>query len=355
METKTENKRKYPSNWGEIALEKKKSVNWQCENCGKQCRRPDEEFETHRNTLIVAHLDHDTENCSPENLKAWCAPCLLKIDAGENARRSHESRERNRIERTFEGEIIGRDKVIKEQLYPRIKEGKPFLIEGQAGIGKTVLLKWCFENCTDKEKSYFSCNWRYQQCIKEIAAAIEVSGADKMSVLTLEKAIISSGRKATLFIDNIENIKPQMLNFLNSISGWKMYFAGKNGKIREELKPIIWGVKRVAIRNLSLEDSEKVAKLAIASTSSVIDFRSVVDSGKGVPGRIWAMCRGEVVDDDEKVLGEEIDIFPVLAVFIIGFMICLRYMGKASGSGDLYLIGGIGMGIAIIIRFFSVK
>ncbi|MFZ2654030.1 MAG: ATP-binding protein [Victivallales bacterium] len=355
MTNKAENRRKYPPNWGEIALAKKKAVSWKCENCGKQCRRPDEPFESHKDTLTVALLDHNPENCTPENLKAWCAPCHLKIDAEEHSRRSKDSRNRNSIERTFENAIIGRDKLIKEELYPRLKEGKPFLIEGQAGIGKTVLLKWCHENCEEQAKAYFSCNWRYHQCIREIAAALGLPNAERMSVQVLEKSILMSGKKATLFIDNVENIKPQMLNFLNTIPGWRMYFAGKNGKIREELKPIIWGMKRVQIRSLNMEDSEEIAKLAIATTGAVIDFRSLVDSGKGVPGRIWAMCRGEVVEDDEKVVGEEIDIFPVLAVFIVGFMICLRYTGKASGSGDLYLIGGIGMGIAIFIRFFATR
>ena len=75
----------YPKNWDEIAKAIKDGVNWVCQGCGKQCRRPGEPFDTHRNTLTVAHLDHTPANCSPENLKALCAPCHLRYDAPRKA------------------------------------------------------------------------------------------------------------------------------------------------------------------------------------------------------------------------------------------------------------------------------
>lgn len=75
----------YPPNWRQIAMEKKQSVNWICESCGKQCRKQGEPFDTHRRTLTVAHLDHDPSNCSPENLMAMCAVCHLRYDAKHHA------------------------------------------------------------------------------------------------------------------------------------------------------------------------------------------------------------------------------------------------------------------------------
>ena len=71
----------YPENWKQIANEKKESVGWRCEVCGKQCRKPGEPFDTHTRTLTVAHLNHTPMDCRPENLKAMCAPCHLKYDA----------------------------------------------------------------------------------------------------------------------------------------------------------------------------------------------------------------------------------------------------------------------------------
>lgn len=85
---------RYPSNWKLIALQKKESAGWKCEVCGKQCRRPGEPFDTHRNTLTVAHLDHIPENMAEENLCAMCAPCHLRYDAKQHAesrRKKHEA------------------------------------------------------------------------------------------------------------------------------------------------------------------------------------------------------------------------------------------------------------------------
>lgn len=75
----------YPEGWEQIAFEKKESVGWQCEGCGKQCRKPGEPFDTHRNTLTVAHLNHVPMDCRAENLKALCAPCHLRYDAAHHA------------------------------------------------------------------------------------------------------------------------------------------------------------------------------------------------------------------------------------------------------------------------------
>lgn len=78
-------KHRYPSNWKDIAFGVKEQANWKCENCGLQCRKPGEPFDTHKKTLTVAHLNHTPEDCRPENLKALCAPCHLRYDAKMHA------------------------------------------------------------------------------------------------------------------------------------------------------------------------------------------------------------------------------------------------------------------------------
>lgn len=86
---------KYPDNWKEIALEIKNEAQWQCELCGKQCRRPGEPFDTHKNTLTVMHCNHIEADCRPENLAAACSPCHLGYDsehhAGTRWRKNHEN------------------------------------------------------------------------------------------------------------------------------------------------------------------------------------------------------------------------------------------------------------------------
>ena len=76
---------RYPANWKIIADEVKAEAGWKCQKCGRQCRRPGEPFDTHKNTLTVAHLDHVPEHCERSNLMALCAPCHLSYDARQHA------------------------------------------------------------------------------------------------------------------------------------------------------------------------------------------------------------------------------------------------------------------------------
>ena len=63
-------RKKYPANWEKLAKAIKDEADWKCEECGKQCRKPGEPFDTHKNTLTVAHLNHKPWDCRRENLKA---------------------------------------------------------------------------------------------------------------------------------------------------------------------------------------------------------------------------------------------------------------------------------------------
>ena len=102
----------YPTNWSALSLAKREEANWTCEECGRPCRKPGVDWmdfvmfllntngvtgwyadsydesangdaieRPQRFTLTVSHLDHNPQNCAPENLKALCAPCHLRYDA----------------------------------------------------------------------------------------------------------------------------------------------------------------------------------------------------------------------------------------------------------------------------------
>ena len=92
-------KKRYPTDWDEIARRVKDEADWRCEECGKQCRRPGEPFKGHRFTLTVAHLNHTPEDCRRENLRALCAPCHLRYDAQHHAEtRRHKRTKQTRLE-----------------------------------------------------------------------------------------------------------------------------------------------------------------------------------------------------------------------------------------------------------------
>ena len=82
---------RYPANWKEISMRVKEQAGWKCQQCGKQCRKPGEQLDTHTRTLTVHHINHIPEDCRPDNLIALCAPCHLRADAAWHAiRRKHE-------------------------------------------------------------------------------------------------------------------------------------------------------------------------------------------------------------------------------------------------------------------------
>ena len=81
----------YPDNWEEISYWVKANADWKCQHCGKQCRRPGEPFDTHKQTLTTAHLDHDPHN-PKARLAALCAPCHLRYDAVHHAKNAAATR-----------------------------------------------------------------------------------------------------------------------------------------------------------------------------------------------------------------------------------------------------------------------
>ena len=52
----------------------------------------DDDDEFTRIVLTIGHLDHTPENCSDDNLRAWCQRCHLTYDAKHHAQTAYETR-----------------------------------------------------------------------------------------------------------------------------------------------------------------------------------------------------------------------------------------------------------------------
>jgi 5-methylcytosine-specific restriction endonuclease McrA len=83
----------YPPDWPQIALRIKEAVDWVCQDCGKQCRRPGEPG-SQRDMLTVHHIDHIPANCADDNLIALCSGCHLRADAQHHAKNAKRTRAR---------------------------------------------------------------------------------------------------------------------------------------------------------------------------------------------------------------------------------------------------------------------
>lgn len=91
MPIRPENKSRYPRNWPQISKEIRERARNCCEgspafpDCDAANGLP-HPITGSKVVLTVAHLDHQPENCDPDNLRAWCQRCHNTYDAQMRAR-----------------------------------------------------------------------------------------------------------------------------------------------------------------------------------------------------------------------------------------------------------------------------
>lgn len=84
--------------WKAISLAIRERAMQRCEQCQAENGQPNPVTGS-RVVLTVAHLDHQPENCAPENLRAWCQLCHLAYDRPHHiARRAANRRARQAAE-----------------------------------------------------------------------------------------------------------------------------------------------------------------------------------------------------------------------------------------------------------------
>ncbi len=245
-------------------------------------------------------------------------------------------------------ELIGRDRIIKSHIYPRVRKKLGFVLAGQRGIGKTELLKWAYFHYEEEKKLYVSCNETYGETIKRVA---ELQGLDcnKKTIADLEKEVMQ-GDGVVLFIDDIEKMKPKQAVFFTAWNQWnKCYLAGVE-PFREEAKKILWGKQKIKIHPIDARYRMDLAKHIIKKLGILVPQEVIANESKGIPGRAWAIAKGEYIrEDDERVKGEEVNISEVMLLLVAVIMV-VRYVGMGTGQKDLYIIGGIGMAVAFVLR-----
>lgn len=84
-------KERYPKNWKEISKRIREREGDKCKWCGAENHKP-HPVTGSKVILTVAHLDHDEQNCSDENLAALCQKCHLTYDAKIHAQHAAETR-----------------------------------------------------------------------------------------------------------------------------------------------------------------------------------------------------------------------------------------------------------------------
>lgn len=245
-------------------------------------------------------------------------------------------------------QLIGRDRLLQREIYPRVRKGVSFVLSGQRGIGKTDLMIWAYSNYTKTDKLYISCHETHGEIVKKIAKKQGIIVAKK-SISALEKEVMK-GSELTLFIDDIEKMKPKQAFFFTAWNGWnRIYMAGVE-PYREEAKKILWGKQKLKVVPVSKQDRPALGKHVVEKLGCLIPADTIAQESKGIPGRAWAIGKGEFIqEDDERVQGEEVNIAPVMLLMVAGIMV-VRYIGMGTGQKDLYILGGLGMAAAYILK-----
>jgi hypothetical protein len=137
MPIKPENLARYPANWPVVRARIQDRARNRCEQCGvangawgyrvdgvfhrvnkrqtievvrsgREWVRPPFWLGQHRIIVIVcttAHLDHQPENCSDENLRFWCQRCHLRYDHAHHQRNAWETRRAGKAIEMFPTEL----------------------------------------------------------------------------------------------------------------------------------------------------------------------------------------------------------------------------------------------------------
>ena len=132
MPIRPENRPRYPKDWKAISAAIRARAGDACENCGvangerggrtrdgawhkalatREGGRPDKKswaacegghhLRIVEIVLTVAHLDHQPENCDPENLRAWCQRCHNTYDGPARRRGTRARALRDQLEFEF--------------------------------------------------------------------------------------------------------------------------------------------------------------------------------------------------------------------------------------------------------------
>ncbi len=251
------------------------------------------------------------------------------------------------LEEVKSREMIGRDNLLKQEIFPRVRRNVGFILTGQRAIGKTEILKWAYEHYSG-DKLYISCNNTYGEVIKSIAKKQGLT-LNKKTLADLEKEIMK-GNKITLFVDDFEVLKPKLAVFFTAWNGWNTIYIAGLEPFREEAKKITWGKNKIKVFPIVKELRLDLARHIREKIGTIISEDVIAHDCKGIPGRAWAIAKGEYVKEDkEHVEGEEINISWVLMFILVGAMLT-RYFALGMGEKDLYILGGVFVAFGFIFK-----
>ncbi len=252
-----------------------------------------------------------------------------------------------------ETEMIGRDKILENKVYPKINHNtKRFVLRGGPGVGKTALLEWCVRQSGDNV-ALVSANSTHAQNIKDICCqwGLEVD-VEKGQPKTADYENTVLGCEGNIiYIDDLHNASKKSL-YMYKILAERHRVCGSMRPVKqmkEDLKQFLWSTETITIPRLPKKDAERLAQKACLHYGSKLSHFDVAKSSRGLPGRIFTFARtGEIQKEEIRLESEEIDISFIFVGLLLG-LVALKVLGRAGGGADIALVGGLLTGARLLV------
>jgi len=259
--------------------------------------------------------------------------------------------------------LLGRDKLLMQQVNPRRRERKGFILVGQHGIGKTALLEWCKAHPLGKT-ALISANWSVREILQRICEdwQLEVVNEDgapvsksRWQVPWMYNAVLAESGH-WLLIDDIQEATPAVLRKLKPLRDRFLFgCAGVPPFRKNELRRMLWGLQQVEVPPLDNHTMSRIAEIAAPIIKTSTPLLDAVHAARGIPAHLLHSLRGEVTPEAVKTEEEEIDISPIFMIVLV-LVMALRYVARGyEDSTSMVMMGGLGMAAALIFRFYLFK
>jgi AAA+ ATPase superfamily predicted ATPase len=267
--------------------------------------------------------------------------------------------------------MIGREKEL-EEIQEHIKHGQSVLILGRKGIGKTTLLRHIAEKMKGIYVEFPSAKAILEEIVSHLAIPLEKNTRYITTKELLDLVRQRKRKQVVLLIDEAESISKFCGRVLEKLQDEDFIIIGASEKK-------VWNFRfrnELELRPLSREQSKELAEEFLGDLATPLVLDLIATKSLGVPGKIKEICSDikayhknlDILLIDKKSVfeffrnvkpefPERINIFPLWALFVVGFgALLVKVLLYSKGNfHDAYMVAAFGYMSLIVYRIVKSK